>query len=354
MAYKKLTKQDLKQRNFIEQHLPENGHLFDRHVNKTTAEHIDRILDTNTEKPTLRSSSFTSKNQMFSVIKEALRDERNLNNINQWLNSDRKNELQIEYTTKNKNIIGRGVSVDPKTRKIAEYETNSMILRLAKNSSLDHGFAIVTAFPVLTQESKATNRDLRNDMQQTNTYQNANPIDQTLYNIVCSQNYDPDTFSVGTAGPKHNHHTLYLSQLDPENPAYTHRFSFNVKKCLFQTYKSMDSAREPVKTDFITEKDQFNAISRYHNPKGMDQVYEQMPQFGQLIEQGYQCFQTSMRENVEYRKQNLKQKQPQHKQTTHDTKPNYNSVPRSKRTNSLTNASFVTETQTQQTAPDII
>lgn len=355
--------------NFVEQHLDNGNHLFDRHLDKKTSEHIDRVLDVNTEKPTLRSSSFESSRDMFVLIKCAIRDPNNLTQIAKWLESDRKNELQLDYTPKSGRPTGRGVCVDPKTKKIAEYETNKMTLRLAKNSAFPDGFAVVTAFPVLDKTATPTNQDLSRDMHKTNAYQNANPIDKTLYDIVCNPGYDTEKFSIGTAGPKTNHHTLYLSQLDPVNDAYTHRFSFNARKCLFQTYKSMDYERKPVKTDFISDKDKFNAISMYHNPEGMEQVYEQMPEFGALIEHGYKNFQKSLRKDPEYFKQNTKQKQTQTQDQHTDTKPvkentmsntisepsqtahnNSASIPRSQRTDLFTNP--VTDPTTQQTQAD--
>lgn len=315
-------RQTLKSDKFIEKHSNESTHLSDRHIDVPTANHIDRVLDTKTDKPTLLSTSFESEKQMIKLVKETLKDENNLHELAKWLLSDTKKELQITEHYKDQQTTGKGIQVNPQTRKIAEYDTRSLTIRIAKNSTMPDGFAIVTAFPLLDKHATPTNRDLSNDMQQTNAYQNANPIDKTLYDLVCRPDFDTETFSVGTAGPGNNHHTLYLSQQDPNENGFTHRFSFNAKKCLFTTYKTMDPTRTPVQSDFISDKDKFNAISKYHNPQGMLEVYQQLPELGVLIEHGYNQLQQHIKDDPEYRKQVYKQKTKTEKSTTKPVKEN--------------------------------
>lgn len=299
---KQKIRESLNDAAFLENQSAPGFCLSIRHKTAAT-EQIDRIFD---EKTTVHASSFASKAAAEKWIVEAFKCPANMDALASWLLSDSKSGLQLAYTSEanEDEAIGTGISAHPMTRKVAEYATRKLAICVAKDDNMPNGFAIVKAFPKLDEDAKPTGRDISKDMQQARAYQKANPLDKTLFDIICRTDFDTEKFSVGIARPGSSYHTLYLSQQDPdETLAFTHRFSLSARKCLFMTYKSMDPARMAIKTDLISGKDKRNAISRYHNPEGMQGVYRRFPELGILFEYGYQRLQQHIKDDPKYRRE---------------------------------------------------
>lgn len=290
-----------KKPDLVDCRLGRDSHLYARHVDATTTDHIERVLDTTAEKPTINSTSFESKEKMQELVSKCIRDSENKMAMAKWLLSDSKRELSLTYRSKNEKT-GTGIAVDPRSKKIAEYETNEMTVRFAKDDTAKGGFVVVTAFPQLTANAIPTKRDITPDMHATKAYQKGNPVDKTFYDIVSHPDYDPNKVSIGIAGSSSDHHTIYLSHVDEKDPAYTHRLSLNPKKTLFSTHMSVDQARKPVKTDFIKEHNFGNQISRFHRPEDMADVYKKMPYFGALMEYSYNRLDQNVKDDKEYLK----------------------------------------------------
>lgn len=290
--------------DFIESHVGTEGcsHLYERHVNVPTANHIDRILDTEAKKPTLNSTSFESEQKAQELIRKCIRNDNNLNQMVDWLMSDDKYELSLRLDTKEVlgETAGTGVSVDPRTKKITEYEANEMVVRIAKNPDAEDGFVLVTAFPQITKDATPTMRDITPDMQQTNAYAKGNPLDKTFYDIVSNPNYDPKRVKIEFKGPPEDHHTVVLSHVDENNPTQTHTFSLHPRRSLFHTHLSVDPAKKAIPTDMIGRNDRDNKVSRFHNPRGMSDIYKKMPYFGSIMEYGFKRLETNIANDPEF------------------------------------------------------
>lgn len=310
-----------KKPDLVDCRLGRDSHLYARHVDATTTDHIERVLDTTAEKPTINSTSFESKEKMQELVSKCMLNNENKLEMAKWLLSDSKRELSLTYRSKNEKT-GTGIAVDPRSKKIAEYETNEMTVRFAKDDTAKGGFVVVTAFPQLTAKAIPTKRDITPDMHATKAYQKGNPVDKTFYDIVSHPDYDPNKVSIGIAGSSSDHHTIYLSHVDEKDPAYTHRLSLNPKKTLFSTHMSVDTSRKPVKTEFIKEHNFGNQISRFHRPEDMADVYKKMPYFGAIMEYGYTKLDQNVKDDKEYLKKIINdRKKYKESQKTKDNKP---------------------------------
>lgn len=340
-----------KKPDVVDCRMNEQCHLYDRHVNPTTTDHIERVLDTTADKPTINSSSFESEESMKKLVAACMLEPNNRLEMAKWLLSDTKREISLSYKNPN-GKTGTGIAVDPRSKKIAEYETSEMTVRFAKDDATKGGFVIVTAFPQINERSTPTKRDITPDMHATKAYQKGNPVDKTFYDIVSHPDYDPNKVSIGIAGSSSDHHTIYLSHVDEKDPAYTHRLSLNPKKTLFSTHMSVDTSRRPVKTEFIKEHNFGNQISRFHRPEDMADVYKKMPYFGAIMEYGYTRLDQNVKDDKEYLKKIINdRKKYKESQKTKDDKPK-TYEPKTERQNNKTSVKDQAQPAQQPKTPD--
>lgn len=188
---------EINKSDFIDNRLTSNTHLRKRHLKTSDEQHVHRISDT---KQTNHSSSFPTEETMQREIRECLKNRSNLGKLIDWLNSDKK-ELNLTNTSKT-NAIGSGIEINSRTKRLTEYTAKTTEVRLMKDPSKPDGFAIVTAFPVLTRDVTPTGRDVSHLIKDTKLYQKASKIEQVGMDIANDPLFNPKTMDIQTTKDK--------------------------------------------------------------------------------------------------------------------------------------------------------
>ena len=114
----------------------------------------------------------------------------NMQRLYDWLSGDTRDEIEFEYTAwEPGRYTGSGIYSNPKNRKIAEYVSKTVNVRLEKNDSTPGGFAFITAFPQIDEQAVPTGRDISADLHKTNAYRDADPIQQLVYDTISNPDY---------------------------------------------------------------------------------------------------------------------------------------------------------------------
>lgn len=177
--------------NFVNNHLPKNTHLRKRHLDLDDHGHTRRITD---KKQTRNSSCFYSEEILQSEIENCIKDKNNQELLSDWLSSD---EQRLDLIYENgTHTIGQGITMNPKTKRLTEYRTRTTLVSLKKDPNMPDGFAIVTAFPVLTKTKTPTGRDISHPIRKTELYEKASPIKKIALEIANSPRFDPNTMNI--------------------------------------------------------------------------------------------------------------------------------------------------------------
>lgn len=142
--YQLLTNQIFNDATFINRHLIPNTPLRSQHLNMTDIGHARKVADT---ERTYQSSNFDSEEILQTSIYRCLCNEKNINKLIKWLQSDKQ---ELNLTNGTMMYIGKGIAINKNTKRLTEYFTGTTSVRLMKNPNMPDGFAIITAFPVIT------------------------------------------------------------------------------------------------------------------------------------------------------------------------------------------------------------
>lgn len=133
------------------------------------------------------STSFDSGEEIEGWIEETLMEPNNMQRLSEWLSDDAVDEIEFEYTAwEPGRYTGRGIYANPKNRRIAEYVSKTVNVRLVKDDSTPTGFALITAFPEIDEQAVPTGRDISADLHKTSAYRDADLVQQLIYDSMCS------------------------------------------------------------------------------------------------------------------------------------------------------------------------
>lgn len=177
--------------NFIDDHLTQKPHLRERHLNLSDTDHARRIAN---ETKTRKSSCFYSEQILQDEIKKCIKDDDNMDLFINWLSSDQQ-WLNLIYTN-GTTPIGIGLMIHPQTKRLTEYTTRTTLVRLRKDPNVNDGFAIITAFPVLTRTGTPTGRDVSHLIKETKLYKEASPLQKIALEIANSPDFNPETMNI--------------------------------------------------------------------------------------------------------------------------------------------------------------
>lgn len=121
----------------LDVHEQRGGHLLERHVNKTDQELIQRLQE---DSKISGASTFTNRSTAQEVVDAVLSDPDNQQNIQQWLESNKGNNLALHY--KGDKVIGRGVFRDSPNQ---VYNLTNAVIILKKDEK--YGYYILTGYP---------------------------------------------------------------------------------------------------------------------------------------------------------------------------------------------------------------
>lgn len=188
---------EIEKNGFVNDRLTSNTHLRKKHLKIPDKQHVRRISDT---KQTNHSSSFLSEEIMQEEIRACLRNKKNLKKLVNWLKSDKK-ELNLTNND-GTDTIGSGIEINSRTKRLTEYTAKTTEVRLMKDPSKPDGFAIITAFPILTRNITPTGRNVSHLIKDTKLYQNASKIEQVGMDIANDPRFDPKTMDIQTTKDK--------------------------------------------------------------------------------------------------------------------------------------------------------
>lgn len=117
-----------------------------------------------------------------------------------------KQGFRVVLPRKRYGTIGKGYVLDDATNTLHEYTTEEIMVVLRKDSSLELGFSLHTAYPYLeSQTSRPTGRNLQDIVVKTQKYQNASPTGKA-YILAQTNRKNPylTTFKAGMYGNNHD------------------------------------------------------------------------------------------------------------------------------------------------------
>lgn len=121
----------------LDVHEKRGGHLLARHVNKTDQELIQRLQN---DSKISGASTFTDRSTAQEVVDAILTDPDHQQTIQQWLKSNKGNNLALDY--KGDEVIGRGVFRDSPNK---VYNLTNAVIILKKDEK--HDYYILTGYP---------------------------------------------------------------------------------------------------------------------------------------------------------------------------------------------------------------
>ena len=154
-----------------------------------------------------------------------------------------KQGFRVVLPRKQYGIIGKGYVLDDATNTLHEYTTEEVMVVLRKDSSLELGFSLHTAYPYLeSQTSRPTGKNLQDIVVKTQKYQNASPTGKA-YILAQTNRANPylTTFKAGMYG--NNHDDVIAFQI-PCNNERDYQDVVRIKEnemIIFRRHKEYDS-----------------------------------------------------------------------------------------------------------------